>query len=504
MNPSTALFAAGLILSTTVRAEIKLPAVFGDHMVLQQRQADPVWGWDTPGTKVTVTYAEQQRSTVTTADGSWRVTLAPMPATSAPGSLVVSGSSRKEFHDVVVGEVWVCAGQSNMEFPLRRETNGDLEAAAAQNANLRLISVPRLGTQDPQSDFKAQWAVSDAQAASAFSAIGFLYGIQLQRILRVPVGMINISWGGARAEAFIPRPALERNPRFKTLMDETITREARLLSDNGKADYASAMAKWKADVASAHQQNRSPPAQPLRFLDDRDRAGNIYAGMVHPLVGYGIKGVIWYQGEQNVGRPAEYRDLFPYLIAQWRQVWQQGDFPFYWVQLPNFHAEEAFAAHSLWAELREAQALALHLPNTGQAVAIDLGEANDIHPHNKQQMASRLVRWPLAKDYGINVTYRSPELEKVDRVEGKVLVTFECFGSKLRLVGSSNARGFAIADTEGTWHPANARLTGENTVELSFPGVANPVAIRYAWADNPICNLYSESGLPVTPFRTVP
>jgi len=487
--------------SASVRAETKLPAVFGDHMVLQQRQADPVWGWDAPGMVVTVTFGGEQRSTVSAADGKWRVTLAPMPATSVPGSLVVSGSSRTEFHDVVVGEVWVCAGQSNMEFQLRRETNGDLEAAAAQNPNLRLISAPRLGTQIPQNDFKAHWAVCDAQAASEFSAVGFLFGSQLQRILRVPVGMINLSWGGARAEAFVPRAALERDPRFKTLMDETTAREARLRADNGDADYASAMAKWKEEVTSAHGQNRPPPAQPLRFLDDRDRAGNIYAGMVHPLVGYGIKGVIWYQGEQNVGRPAEYRDLLPCLIEQWRQAWQQGDFPFYWVQLPNFHAEEAVAAHSLWAELRESQTSALHLPNTGQAVAIDLGEAIDIHPHNKHEVASRLVRWPLAKDYGFNVAYRSPELKKVERAEGKLLVTFECFGSKLRVFGSSAVLGFAMADAAGIWRSAKARLTSGNTIEVSLPEVAHPVALRYAWADNPICNLYSEAGLPVTPFR---
>lgn len=495
---------AAIVMASLVplRAELRLPAIFGDHMVLQQKQANPIWGWDTPKTRVTVSFANQTQSAVADNNGKWEVKLAPLLASEIPRSLVITGSSRKEISDVLVGEVWLCSGQSNMEFQLRRDSNGDLDRAAAQIPGVRLISVPHVGTQTRQGDFEGSWALSTPASASDFCAVGFLFGRYLHQILHVPVGLINATWGGAAAEAFIPRPALERDERFKALMERTVEHERLLLADNGEAEYARAMAKWELDAARALAEKRGSPARPQRFLEERQRPANIYGGMINPLVGYGIKGVIWYQGEQNVGRPKEYRDLFSCLIGQWREEWRQGDFPFYWVQLPNFGRPALFTDDSAWAEVREAQTRTMQLPNTGQAVIIDLGEGKDIHPHNKHDVAARLVRWALVKDYGLGFPYRSPEFKKFTVANGKVVVTFDCFGSKLRTFGVSEACGFAVSARDGKWYPATGVVVGADAVELTCEHVDQPVAVRYAWSDNPICNLYSDADLPVTPFRT--
>jgi sialate O-acetylesterase len=224
--------------------------------------------------------------------------------------------------------------------------------------------------------------------------------------------------------------------------------------------------------------------------------------MVHPTLGYGIKGVIWYQGETNVGRAAEYAELFPFLIEQWRREWGQGDFPFYWVQLADFRAEQAAPGESALAELREAQTKGLRLPRTGQAVIIDQGEGKNIHPRNKREVASRLLRWALAKDYGMSVPYRSPEFKRLTIAGNRASVTFDCFGSKLTTFDVAEARGFALCGADHTWHWATGRIKTDDTVEVWTDDVATPVAVRYAWADNPVCNLYSADGLPVTPFRS--
>ena len=215
-----------------------------------------------------------------------------------------------------------------------------------------------------------------------------------------------------------------------------------------------------------------------------------------------MKGVIWYQGESNAGRAWEYADLFPFLIEQWRKEWNQGDFPFYWVQLADFMAEKADPGESSWAELRESQTKAMKLPNTGQAVIIDLGEGKDIHPRNKHDVAARLVRWALVKDYGMNFPYRSPELKGMEVVGAKVVITFDCFGSSLRPFDQDQVTGFAVCGEDKVWHWAKGVVQGKDKIELSSDGVAAPIAVRYAWADNPVCNLFSNDGLPVTPFRT--
>jgi len=487
-------------------AELKLPAIVGDHMVLQQKQTDLIWGWDTPGTKVTVTFAGQDYSGTAGSDGKWTVKLAPMPANSTPQTLAISGTSRREIQDVLIGEVWMCSGQSNMGFTLNQDWNGDLEADASDLPGLRLIEAPLIGTQELQTDYKpgerSHWRYSTPETALHFSAVGFMFGRYIHEILHVPVGLINNAWGGSSAEAWVRRSTLEQDPRFKLLMESTVKQETLLQSEKGKADFDRAMAAWTAAVEKAKAEKTPIPPKPEVWLAGQHRAGNIFAGVVYPTLGYGIKGVIWYQGEANAGRAYEYKSLFPFMIEQWRKEQGQGDFSFYWVQLADFMAEKPNPGDSTWAELREAQTQTMKLPNTGQAVIIDLGEGDNIHPRNKHDVAARLVRWALVKDYGMKMPYRSPEFQSMAIEGNKAKITIDTFGSSLRPFDVLEARGFAICGEDHVWHWAKGKITSKNEVEVWSDEVAAPVAVRYGWADNPVLNLFSNEGLPVTPFRT--
>jgi len=501
-----ALLAAWVVaLAPGARAELKVPAIISDHMVLQQQQANPIWGWDTPGTKVTVTFGGQTKSAEAGADGKWTVKLDAVSASDAPQTLTISGTGKKEIQDVLVGEVWMCSGQSNMGFTLNGDWNGDIEAAASKLPNLRLLRVPLVGTQDLQNDFRGQWKASTPESAASFSAVGFFFGRYLHRILGVPVGLIDNSWGGSAAEAWVRRASIEKDPRFKTLMENTVKQEQLLESESAKAEDEAQAAKWKEESEKAKAEGKPAPRRPQSkrdWLAGNARPGNIFAGVVHPTLGYGLKGVIWYQGESNAGRAREYADLFPFVIEQWRKEWNQGDFPFYWVQLANFMAQKPEPGESAWAELRESQTQTLKFPNTGQAVIIDLGEGKDIHPKNKHDVAARLVRWALVKDYGMRFPYRSPEFKSLEISGNTATVTFDCFGSSLRPFGVNEAVGFAVCGEDKVWHWAKGVVRGNEKVELSSDQVAKPIAARYAWADNPVCNLFSKDGLPVTPFRT--
>lgn len=493
------------LVGSLARAELKLPAVIGDHMVLQQKQANPIWGWDAVGTKVTVTFAGQTHNATAGADGKWTVKLSPVAANATPQVLTIIGSEKREIQDVLVGEVWMCSGQSNMGFTLNGDWNGDIEALASKHPNLRLIRVPQVGSQELKTDFRGQWRASAPDTARGFSAVGFLFGRYIHEITGVPVGLIDNAWGGSAAEAWIRRETIEGDPRFAALMESTRRRETDLQSEKGKAAFEDSVTKWKEASAKAKAEKKQAPTQPANFLTGNARPGNIFGGVVHPTLGYGIKGVIWYQGESNAGRAFEHAELFPFLIEQWRKEWGQGDFPFYWVQLADYMAEKTDAAESVkstWAELRETQTKALRLPNTGQAVITDLGEGKDIHPKNKHDVAARLVRWALVKDYGQKVLYRSPELKSMSVAGSKATITLDCFGGKLRAFDVADARGFVVCGEDKVWRWAKGKVTGDDTVEVWSDEVAAPIAVRYAWADNPVCNLSTNEGLPVTPFRT--
>lgn len=505
-NPSVLLLAT-LVATTAARAELAMPAIFGDHMVLQQKLANPVWGWDTPGTVVKVTFAGQSKSAKAAADGRWEVKLDPLPVNASPATVTIAGTTSKTFSDVLVGEVWICSGQSNMQFAVKESYDGDLEALTAKHPQIRLISVPQVGTQDPKTDFKGQWQECGPQTVPSFSAVGFYYGRLLQQILDVPVGLIDNSWGGSAAEAWVRRDVLEQDARFKTLMAGTVKREAQLADPLAAQNFQTARDAWKkrADEAKAAGKPFAEPApkSPADWLTGNARPGNIFNGVLLPTIGYGIKGVIWYQGESNASRASEYAELFPLMITHWRSEWKQGDFPFYWAQLADFKAEQPLPGDSDWAELRESQTKTLTaVKNSGEAVIIDLGEGKDIHPRNKRDVAERLARLALAQDYGIKIPHRSPQFKSLEITGNKATLDIDTFGGSLITFDVGEARGLAICGEDRKWVWADAKIVGNNKIEVSSKSVANPVAVRYAWSDNPVCNVFSKDGLPLTPFRT--
>jgi sialate O-acetylesterase len=320
----------------------------------------------------------------------------------------------------------------------------------------------------------------------------------------VPIGLIDNAWGGSACEAWIRRDLLAADQRYASLL----ARWAELENDvpRARAAYEAAMAQWKpaADKAKAEGTRVPPqPQNPDARLRGNARPGNIYNGVLKPTVGYGIRGVIWYQGESNADRAYEYREMFPLMIRSWRDEWGLGDFSFYWVQLADFLAEKPDPGDSAWAELREAQTMTLgRLPATGEAVIIDLGEAQDIHPRNKQDVAKRLARWALARDYGLQLPFRSPTYKGMEVVGNKISIVFDHAGGGLKPFDVAEPRGFAIAGEDQKFVWAQAKVVGPDRVEVWSETVARPCAVRYGWADNPRINLYSREGLPVTPFRT--
>lgn len=497
MRPAAVGIAASILLTCSLTAELRLPALFTDHMVLQRDQVNKVWGWDEPGTAVRIEFGGKSYSAAAGEDGAWSLLLDAAPANAEPQVMRIEGSGQLEIRDILIGEVWLCSGQSNMQWPLDKDWTGDLNILAADLPGLRLISVPKVGTQELQDDFDGAWSLSTPETAAGFSAVGFYFGRYLHEILDVPVGLIDNAWGGSAAEAWVRRDALEGDPRFAREVDSAKETDAWMQSPEAHDQYLQDLEAWETGGKRGRK-----PRSPEQWFTGQHRAGNLFAGVLYPIIGYGIKGVIWYQGEANSSRAYQYRELFPFMIGHWRAEWGQGDFPFYWVQLADFRDEEDQPGESAWAELRAAQTSTLALLNTGQAVIIDLGEGRDIHPRKKYEVASRLVRWALVKDYGYDLPYRSPEFAGMTIEGGTVAIDFETFGSQLKTYDKQEVLGFAICGADRVWHWADAQVIDEDTVAVSSEAVPEPVAVRYAWADNPVCNLMSAEGLPVTPFRT--
>ncbi|MCC9605142.1 sialate O-acetylesterase [Blastopirellula sp. JC732] len=484
----SALFAAGRL-----QAEVKVPALFTDHMVLQRDLPIVVWGKAAKGEEVTVSVASLEGKTTADDDGHWSVKLGELPA-GGPHRLVIKGQNEIAIEDVLVGEVWVCSGQSNMQWPLSRANDHELEAMTAKLPQLRLITVPNVAAQAPKDDFNGKWEVCTPETVREFSAVGYFFGRQLQQTLDVPVGLIDNAWGGSAAEAWVRRDLLEADPRYADMLKGW---DARVV------DYEAKLAEYKTAAAAAKGTDKKPEPPKDPGVNGNHRPANLYNGCLAPVIGYGIRGAIWYQGESNSGRPEEYGHLFPLMIQNWRDVWKQGDFPFYWVQLADFMGEKPEPAESNWAALRESQTFTMDkLPNTGEAVIIDIGEGRDIHPRNKQAVGMRLARIALARDYGIDVPYRSPRFKSLEVKGDKAIVTFDTFGTPLYSFDAPQPKGFAIAGADGKYVWAEAKLVGDDKVEVSSKEVKEPVSVRYAWADNPVNTLQNKAGLPATPFRS--
>ena len=505
MPRSSVLFAAcaaSLLAAASARADVTLNNMFGDHMVLQQGIRNKVWGKADPGEAVTVTFAGQSQAATAGADGAWHVFLDPVMEYGGPHVLTVKGKNEVSFQDVLVGEVWLCSGQSNMQWSVSQVNDPDIEKAAAKFPQIRLVSVPQVGTQEPQWNFKGTWQVCSPETVGEFSAVGYFFGRQIHQTLGVPVGLIDNAWGGSAAEAWVKREKLAAHESLKAIHERWVKQEAEI------AAFPAALEAWKAAVEKAKADGTPAPEQPKkpdeRGLAGNARPGNIHSGVLSPSIGYGIRGVIWYQGESNAGRAWQYRTLFPFMIASWREEWGLGDFPFYWVQLADFKAEKAEPGDSDWAELREAQTLTMKaLPNTGEAVIINLGEGKDIHPRNKQDVARRLARWALAETYKVpGIECRSPLYKGLDKEGAKIVLAFDHVAGGWRPFDVPEPVGFTIAGEDRKFVPAKAAIRKDGRIEVWSDAVPNPVAVRYAWADNPVCNMYSGAGLPLTPFRT--
>ena len=444
------------VMAAPAAAEVKPNPLFTDGMVLQQGRPVAVWGTADDGEAVTVKFQGQEVK-ATAKDGKWAVKLASLAA-GGPDILSIKGTNEVVVKDVLVGEVWLASGQSNMEWPVRASTEPESVRATADDPMIRLFSVPRVGADEPRPTVEASWKPCTPANIDNFSAVAFAFGKQLRKALGVPVGLINTSYGGTPAEAWTSREALEADPALKEI-----------LGYNSKGS---------------------------------GRPAVLYNAMIAPLIPYGIRGAIWYQGESNASRAAQYRVLFPAMIADWRRRFDQGDFPFLFVQLAPFMARKDVPSESQWAELREAQSLTkAHVPAAGMAVITELGDEKDIHPKQKEPVGARLALEALRIAYGKDVVSSGPTYKDTKFDGNKAILGFDDLGGGLVAKGGGPLTGFTVAGADKKFVNAQAEVVGD-TVVVTGEGVAEPKAVRFGWADFPIVNLYNKADLPASPFRT--
>ena len=465
-------------------------------MVVQRDAPVHVWGTAEPGEAVAVKFRGQSVSAAASEDGRWEVYLDPGSA-GGPFGLAVEGSNRIEFEDVHVGEVWVGSGQSNMVWPLERSRDAEQEIAAAKYPGIRYFKVT-LNTSDKRlEDVEGQWQVVSPETAGGFSGVGYFFARHLHKQLEMPMGIIQSAWGGTPAEAWTSARKLAEEPALASMQAE-FAAEAKA----GEAEYAERLAAWEKRAATAKAAGGEVPRQPPppRALRPQHKPSALFNAMVAPLLPYPIRGVIWYQGENNAGRGQGYlyRRLFQSMIEDWRREWGIGAFPFLFVQLANYGR---VPEESTWPELREAQAMALGLSNTGMAVSIDIGNPTDIHPRNKQDVGLRLALAARAIAYGEgDLEYSGPMFRQATRDSSGLRLWFDHVGGGLEARGDQ-LEGFQIAGRDGKFVAAQASIVG-NTVLVSSEAVKHPVRVRYAWAADAQGNLFNDAGLPASPFQT--
>jgi sialate O-acetylesterase len=628
-----------LLLSHLSGAQVVLPPFFNCNMVLQQGIPIPVWGWASPGEKVSVTFNNKTVTTITGKDGKWRVTLDAMNY-GGPYSMVVKGKNLRTIENILIGEVWVCSGQSNMEFNLSSANHAEAEIAASDYPEIRLFTVNKRIGQNPMENLdEGEWWQCSPISTPKFSAVAYFFGRALYLKLKVPIGLINTSWGGTVAETWTSPEMIAKNPDFAPMLEnlkkvdlkeyaKSVEKELRdrlgetATTDQGTRDNQPIWAAPEFDDQSwktmplpgyieknglqgvdgiiwfrksveldAAQAGKSATLDLSKINDSdvtyvngvkvgstelkadakrsyvipegilkagknsitvrvEDIGGNgglygdaaemrilasgksiplagdwkykigvlkinttlgpnsyptlLYNGMINPLVPYGIKGAIWYQGEGNAGRAFQYRRVFSDMIKDWRNQWDQGDFPFLFVQLANFMPADSLPTESPWAELREAQTMTLSLPKTGMASAIDVGDALDIHPKDKQTVGKRLALSALNIAYHQNVENMGPVYRDMKLIGNMLEITYDHVGKGLKAKDKYGyVKGFAVAGSDHKFYWAKAIITGTNTITVSSPEVTTPVAVRYGWANNPDdVNLYNSEGLPADPFRS--
>lgn len=447
------------------RGDVKLPAIFGDHMVLQGGMKVPIWGTADAGEKVTVKTAGQEKSASADENGKWRIELDALQSDDAI-EVVVTGNNSVTFKDVLVGEVWVCSGQSNMGFSLKSAANAQEALKSADRPNIRLFMVGRNYPDQPQEELTGKWEICTPDTAGGFSAVAYFFAVDIQQKLNQPMGLIQPSWGGTRAEAWMPKPTFDA---LELPYEPEWTEQ------------------W------LHPKTAKGAAQPEKARPHQVPAG-LYNGMIAPIAGYAMRGVIWYQGETNTAYGEHYRDVLGALITSWRDAWGQGDFPFLVVQLANLQNTR------FWPTLRAGQAqVAKELPNVGLTVTIDVGESKDIHPKDKQTVGQRLALSALKIAYNQDVPHSGSVYKSMKIEDGKAVITFDHVYDGLMSKGG-DLQGFEIAGEDGKFVTAEAAIDGQRVI-VRADGVTSPHAVRYAWANDPTCTLYNKAGLPAVPFE---
>ncbi|NQU41942.1 sialate O-acetylesterase [bacterium] len=490
-----------LTMAATVRADVRLPAVFADHMVLQRETEVPVWGWANAGETVSVEIAGQKKTAASDESGKWKLSLDSMPA-GGPYEMTVSGKNSLTLQDVLVGEVWLCSGQSNMAFSLNGAEGGQEEIDLPEDPELRLFFVQQDTSQTPLEDTtEGHWSLSTPDAKRYASAVGYFFGKRLREELGVPVALIKSSVGGTPADSWTSREALQAG--FEPILD----RYTQAVPENYEVAYAKYqddVAAWRLADQEARAAGKERPAKIREPVGPNNKQApvGLFNGMIHPLIPYAIRGAIWYQGEANAGRADQYSRLLPAMITDWRARWGY-DFPFGVVQLVNFYERKDEPGEaSAWAELREAQVKTIAtVPNAGLAVGIDVGEANNIHPKDKKTIGNRLAPWAFATVYGKDIEYSGPVYREMKKESNKIRLFFDHVGGGLVVKNADQLKRFAITGEDKVFHWADARIDGD-TIVVSSEAVPDPVAVRYAWGNNPEATLYNQAGLPASPFRT--
>ncbi len=503
-----------LSLGAQMAFALELPNIFASKMVLQRDKPVQVWGTAQAGSSVQIQFADQTVKATADDKGHWQAALKAMPANTNAQTMTVTGDGKTiSFDDILIGEVWICSGQSNMAWTVGRSNNAQEEIASANHPLIRLCRVANTIAAEPQDNANINWSHCTPKSVSGFSAVGYFFGRHLMENLNVPVGLIHTNWGGTPAEAWTSTPTLQNTKGLEHLIPNAQKSEERY--PEYKANWEKKMAEYNEKLAKWKQENPGKPASQFKVRKPRaPRAPGknprypsvLFNGMINPLIPYTIQGAIWYQGEANASRPDEYRLLLSTMIKDWRDLWGQGDFAFGIVQLANFHGQKTQPDNSGWTNLQNAQLyVSQTVPNTGLAVINDIGAAKNIHPTNKQDVGKRLALWALHDVYKtVSSNWTGPLFESAQVDGNKITITFKHVDGKLTTHDGQAPAEFTICGEDQKWVNAQAKITSNNTVEVWADGINQPYAARYAWQDNPVNpNLTDGSKLQVSCFSTI-
>jgi sialate O-acetylesterase len=491
------------LISSFSFGTIWLPSIISDNMVLQAQTDASIWGKAAANSQVSIVCSWDKENTLTVKSdeqGKWTATI-KTPKDGKNGFITITcGKETRTISNILIGQVWLCSGQSNMAWTLEQFKMPEKESKKIKYPKIRLFTVKKIPAAEPQEDCFGEWVECNPENALQFSAVGYYFGKELYGKTHKPIGLINSSFGGTPAQAWTSKKALENNTALHAYLAADANNEAN--KEKYQQEYNNTLKEWKNQVAKAVATGKpaAKKPQPPTQLREHYKCGSLYNAMINPLIPFAIKGAIWYQGEANADNAIGYRTLFPAMIADWRTNWRQGDFPFYFVQLAGFGQT---AAGTDWPMLREAQTMALAMPNTGMAVAIDIGDANNIHPKNKLAVGKRLALWAMAKNYGRKNLVCSGPMYKGMKIEGdKIRISFDYAKEGLKLAPKTKiVKGFTIAGSDKNFVPAKAKICKDSVLVWSEQ-IKQPVAVRYGWANWSDCNVYNKKNLPASPFRT--